>query len=89
MANNPYAFRQGPETHFLSLRIPLPFWEQLEVLAARERISMNSLVKALLDHALALDATPDGQARLHEACTAWRTRWEHKLTTRRQARAAE
>lgn len=78
----------GHDYVFRSLRVFPDFWQQLEILAAREQVSMNSLCMALFELALELDQTDEGRERIHAACTAWRTRWEHKGTAKRRAKAA-
>lgn len=88
---NPYSFRRRKDAEpyvYRSLRVYPAFWEQLEILCAREQVSMNSLCMALFEVALDLDQTDAGRAAIHQACTAWRTRWEPKLTARRRARIA-
>jgi hypothetical protein len=90
---NPYSFRERKERPngqtayvYRSIRMHPRIWEGMEMVAAREHISMNSLVNALLQLALATDVTDDGQTAIHEACTQWRTRWEHTETAKRQRR---
>jgi predicted DNA-binding ribbon-helix-helix protein len=73
---------------FRSIRMHPELWADLEIIAAREHVSMNSLVNALLSLALEPDQTEDGRAAIHAACTQWRTRWEHSETARRNSRIA-
>jgi predicted DNA-binding ribbon-helix-helix protein len=73
---------------FRSIRMHPDLWSHLEIVAAREHVSMNSLVNALLALALEPDQTEDGRAAIHGACTQWRTRWEHAETARRESRIA-
>lgn len=90
---NPYSFRQRKERPngdtayvYRSIRLHPRLWEDMEIVAAREHVSMNSLVNALLQ--LALDADVDDASReaMHAACNAWRTRYEHTETGKRQRR---
>lgn len=87
---NPYSFRKPSSAKnsyvYRSMRIHPRLWEDMEIVATREHVSMNSLVNALLQ--LALDSDVDDASRqvIHEACTAWRTRWEHTETAKRQDR---
>ena len=73
---------------FKAVRISQTFWDHLELIAARECVSMNSVINALLRLALDIDQDEEGRDAIHAACTQWRTRWEHKLTARRAAKAA-
>lgn len=78
---------KAPKYVFRSLRVFPDFFVQIEQIAAREVISVNALVNALLELALHLEETAEGQATIHEACTQWRTRFEYKMTAKREARS--
>lgn len=85
---NPYSFRSNEEFVFKALRVQPAFWDHLELIAARERVSMNAAINALLSLALEWDQEEEGRDAIHDACQQWRTRWEHKLTARRKAKVA-
>lgn len=72
---------------YKSMRVFPGLLPQLEAMAGREFVSFNSLCNALLDLACTLDETPEGRDLIHQTCTTWRVRWEHKRTAERRARA--
>lgn len=76
-----------PRYVFRSLRVHPAVWLQIEALAARETMSVNGLINALLEVALHTGETVEGQEALHQACTQWRTRYEYKMTAKREARS--
>lgn len=78
--------KRPPRYIYRSLRIHPALWEQVDALAARETMSVNGLVNALLELALHQAEQPGGAEMVHAACTQWRTRWEYKVSARRRAR---
>ena len=74
---------------FRSVRTHPDLFATLEALAVEEHISVNALCNAIFAIAAELAQTPEGRARIHQACTDWRSRWEHAQPEGRVRRLEE